>query len=495
MTQIPYIDQVYWEEINTFLSQMISSSTGGIHFWNGSNPKPVHLSSEHEGLTGWEESSQTLQRWTGTEWLILIYSTDILKPLIYKYLLQNNQSPSWLVDLIRNTFINWNPLLLPQWIIDAFDYAIANMSLASIKDLLYIWVPTNNSILYRLITDACFSGGLTEKDVIDLFKLWNLLSDPLSWLTKYLNRVCKKSWSNLEGEAFLRQIEDALEEWWLEALYEKIKEELSFSTYTGQFSYKQIEQALNWWFNSSRTILLDYLSLKQYIDNKDTSVYTYITNIFSSLEEIEDKNHKVLLELLNKHTHNSTTVPIPNFTTYAAWPNTQANSINTYNYPVIIGACVTNRLNSIGLGVFPYDHSQSVWGNYSARLKVVVLPSSVWPDKSGVNNSPNGVTTSSLLAATSNVITINCPDTSIQYATTTSFSHISDDNMYFVYLIWERVYWPDKYIDKPMTGIVTFFKSDNSVLTSTMTTGPSTPANMRYSTFYGHYNGSGEATP
>jgi hypothetical protein len=46
-----------------------------------------------------------------------------------------------------------------------------------------------------------------------------------------------------------------------------------------------------------------------------------------------------------------------------------------------------------------------------------------------------------------------------------------------------------------MTGTVSLFKSDNTQLVSTMTTGPSTLANMRYSTFYGYYNGPGETTP
>jgi hypothetical protein len=46
-----------------------------------------------------------------------------------------------------------------------------------------------------------------------------------------------------------------------------------------------------------------------------------------------------------------------------------------------------------------------------------------------------------------------------------------------------------------MTGIVSLFKFDNTQLVSTMTTGSSTVANMRYSTFYGYYNGPGEATP
>lgn len=67
--------------------------------------------------------------------------------------------------------------------------------------------------------------------------------------------------------------------------------------------------------------------------------------------------------------------------------------------------------------------------------------------------------------------------------------------MYFVYLIWERVYWPNNYVDKPMTGIVGLFKSDGTQLVSTMTSGSSTVANMRYSTFYGYYNGLGETTP
>lgn len=141
--------------------------------------------------------------------------------------------------------------------------------------------------------------------------------------------------------------------------------------------------------------------------------------------------------------------------------------------------------------MFPYDHSQSIWGNYSAKVKNVLLPSFKWPDKSG----PNDITVSSLLSATSNIITINCPDTSQQFETTTSFFDISQDNMYFVYLIWERVYWPNNYVDKPMTGIVGLFKSDGTQLVSTMTSGSSTVANMRYSTFYGYYNGLGETTP
>lgn len=202
--------------------------------------------------------------------------------------------------------------------------------------------------------------------------------------------------------------------------------------------------------------------------------------------------------MINTHQHNNesgTNGTPSNFTSYAAWPNTQANAINTYNYPIIIGACVTDNLTNINISVFPYDFSQSIWGNYSARVKVVLLPSSVWPDQSGPSNTPNGINVSSLLAATSNIITVNCPNTSTQFSTTTSFSHISSDNMYFVYLIWEKVYWPNNYVDRPMTGIVGLFKSDNTQLVSTMTSGPSTVANMRYSTFYGYYNGPGEATP
>ena len=202
--------------------------------------------------------------------------------------------------------------------------------------------------------------------------------------------------------------------------------------------------------------------------------------------------------MINTHQHNNasgTNGTPSNFTSYAAWPNIQANAINTYNYPIIIGACVTDNLTNINISVFPYDFSQSIWGNYSARVKVVLLPSSVWPDKSGPSNTPNGINVSSLLAATSNIITVNCPNTSTQFSTTTSFSHISSDNMYFVYLIWERVYWPNNYVDRPMTGIVGLFKSDNTQLVSTMTSGFSTVANMRYSTFYGYYNGPGEITP
>lgn len=485
MTEIPIIDQVYWEDINDFLSQLIAPQTGGIHYWDSTNPQPTNLTQDDEGLTGWNVSSLTLQRWTGSSWLVMTFGSETLAPLVYQYLTQQPLTNSHLNDLVTDTFSDWDPEVIPSWITNAVNQAIDNIPLSLLLPLLNVWTPASTSPLATLITLASNNGGLTAEQFTSLFNTWPYAIP--TWIVNYIAALlANKSWSNTSGEASYNQLLPAFTEWFNSWLNNDILSKLSLGSIEGSFSLTQIQQALDFWWDTF---------LKAYIDTGDETTKQYMVNIFSSLENKVNTDYTELLNKINTHSHSNNVVPPANFTGYNAWPNTQANSINTYNYPVIIGACVTDRLNSIGLSVFPYDHSQSVWGNYSARLKVVVLPSSVWPDKSGVNNSPNGVTTSSLLAATSNVITINCPDTSIQYATTTSFSHISDDNMYFVYLIWERVYWPDKYIDKPMTGIVTFFKSDNSVLTSTMTTGPSTPANMRYSTFYGHYNGSGEATP
>lgn len=310
MTQLPSIEQVYWEEINTFLSQMISSTTGGIHFWNNKNPKPVNLTIENKGLTGWEESSKTLQRWTGTEWFILSYGEDILKPLIYEYLLNNTQNPPWLVDLIKNTFISWNFTVLPQWIIDAFDFVLVNLPLTSISDLLNTWDPSEISELYKLIQLASNSGDLSAADFILLFRTWNIDSNPLPWLTNYLNRVCKKSWANfINDEVTLLQIENAVKTWWYYTLKEDILDLLSFTTYKGQFSFLQIEEALDWWLQHSNTILLDGDSLKEYIDKLDTATKTYNTNLFNnpnlstSLLKLENDNYKLLYKKITEHTH------------------------------------------------------------------------------------------------------------------------------------------------------------------------------------------------
>lgn len=487
MTEIPYIDKIYWEDINTFLSQLAAPNTGGIHFWNSSNPKPSNLGLGDEGRTGWEDSSKTLQRWTGSSWLVLTYGTEVLRPFINTFLTNNGNSlnPQWLRDLIVNSFINWNTTTLPTWIVNIFNTYIDNLPLSAILPLLNTWTPSTSSPLNLLITQAALNGGMTPDQFITLFASWPHTVP--AWIVNYINAlVANKSWSNTSGEASYNQLLPALTEWFNTRLKNDIASKISLGSISGVFTFAQIQAALGFWFTSS---------LKAYIDSGDAVNTQYMINIFSSVENTQNSNRADIIAKLAAHSHSSSVTPITNFTGYAAWPNTQANAINTYNFPVIIGACVIDTLSKVNISVFPYDHSQSVWGNYSARVKIVILPSSVWPDKSGPNNSPNGVNVSSLLAATSNIITVNCPDTSQQFGTQTSFSHMSSDNMYFVYLIWERVYWPNNYIDKPMTGIVGLFKSDGTKLESTVTSGPSTVANMRYSTFYGYYNGPGETTP
>lgn len=487
MPEIPYIDKVYWEEVNTVLSQLMSPLTGGIHLWNQSNPRPSNLTPANEGLTGWNTSTQNLERWTGNSWLTLTYSSEMLRPIVNAFLKDNgsNLQPTWLKDLIANQFLTWAPSTLPSWILNAFNTAINNIPTPKVFSLLNSWNPDPNSPLGIRIQQASASGGMNPQQFSNLFANWPHAIP--NWLISYVTALLtNKTWSSTVGEASYQQLLPPLTEWFNNWLKGDINSRLAIGGMQGAFTFQQILPVVEFWFNSN---------LKAYIDNGDNTSRQYINNIFTSLEQKENQNREDILNRLAAHTHNTNNVVPSNFTGYAAWPNNQANYTNQYNVPVIIGACITDRLSGMQVNVHPFDFGSSVFGSFSARMKVVMLPSSAWPDKSGVNNSPNGITTSGLLSATSNIFTISGTNTSSMIASTTNFSHISSDNCYFIYLIFERVWWPEKYINAPVCGVFTLFKSDGSVLMSTMTSGPTQPNNMKYHTFYGYYNGPGESTP
>lgn len=293
--RLPYIDQIYWEEVNNYLSQMIAPHTGGIHFWNSNNPKPINLGLANEGITGWDTSSTTLQRWTGSAWIELTYGTEILRPLVTTLLNDNgnNLQPQWLKDLIINSFINWNPTTLPPWIINIFNIYIDNLPLSVLLPLLNTWSPASNSPVGTQITQAGLSGGITPEQFIALFTNW---SNPVpTWIVNYINALlANKSWSNTSGEASYSQLITPLTEWFNSWLKNDITSKFNFGSLGGVFTFAQIQDALGFWFTSS---------LKAYIDSGDVVNKQYMDNIFNSLGSTVTNNYNDILNRINTHQH------------------------------------------------------------------------------------------------------------------------------------------------------------------------------------------------
>ncbi len=293
--RLPYIDQIYWEAVNNYLSQMIAPHTGGIHFWNSNNPKPINLGLANEGITGWDTSSQTLQRWTGSAWIEFTFGIELLRPLVITLLNNNgnNLQPQWLKDLIVNLFINWNPTPLPSWIINIFNIYIDNLPLSVLLPLLNTWSPTPNSPVGTLITQAGISGGMTPEQFIALFTNWS--NSVPTWIVNYINALlANKSWANTPGEASYNQLLPALTEWFNAWLKNDITSKLTFSSIGGILTFAQIQAALGFWFTNS---------LQAYIDNGDASNKQYMVNLFSSLENTQNTNYADIIARLQAHSH------------------------------------------------------------------------------------------------------------------------------------------------------------------------------------------------
>lgn len=486
--RIPFIDEAYWEKVNPYLSQLLTPQNGGINIWTNAT-QPAGLVADDEGRTGWNLDAGCLQRWNGSSWVNLQPSLTTLGPVITQLFNEWNPNPppQWLVDLILNTINSWAPAQPPTWLTQALDNLIATLTLADIVNLLNTWTPAQNSPIDLLIDAAMTSGGLTEAQAIAIINNWS--GAVPTWLINYINsRLTGLALSQLAGNARLPQIQTALNQWYNDILTPYINGLLTIGNIGGVATFEQISGALTTWFNLPNT------GLKAYIDTGDANSKTYGDQIRATLLAKVNADYNDLLNRINTHGHTGTptTTLAPVFSNYACWPNTQDNLHESFNFPRIMGACVIDKINLMRIYIMPYRFGEAVdsvgsgtWGNYSASGKLVLLPSSAWTDKSGVNNTPNGVTLSTLLAATTNVESVNCPNTSIAWATIvgSNFTHKSTDNMYFVYFIWESASFTGNHTlrDFPMQAYLKIYKNttndpagnDDNTLFSTETTGPS----------------------
>lgn len=492
--RIPFTGEAYWEKVNPYLSQLLTPENGGIQLWTNAT-QPSGLVSDDEGRTGWNLDAGCLQRWNGSSWINLVPSLTTLSPIIIQIFNDWNPNPvpSWLSNLILSTIYGWTPAQTPPWLTQALDNLLATLTLSDIVNLLNTWTPAQNSPIDLLINAAMISGGLSEAQAIAIINNWS--SAVPTWLINDINsRLTELALSQLAGSATLPQIQTALNQWYNNALTPFINSLLTIGNISGVATFAQIQGALDTWFNLSNT------GLKAYIDTGDAGAKAYGDQIRATLLARVDSDYNDLLNRINTHGHATPApTPTPTPTTapapfqYFCWPNTQDNLYESLNFPSIMGACVIDKINLMRIYVWPHRFHQAVdsvgsgtWGNYSASGKLVVLPSSAWSDKSGVNGSPNNISLSGILAATTNVASFNCPDNSLGWSGEigSNFTHKSTDNKYFVYLIWESASFTGNYPlrDFPMQAYLSIYKNtlndpagvDDNTLYSTETSGPST---------------------
>jgi len=68
----PGSDKNTWGTVlNSYLSQLSPSDKGGINYWTNST-KPTGLTTDDEGRTGVNTETQSIERWSGTAWAVLL---------------------------------------------------------------------------------------------------------------------------------------------------------------------------------------------------------------------------------------------------------------------------------------------------------------------------------------------------------------------------------------------------------------------------------------
>jgi hypothetical protein len=153
--RIPFIDEAYWEKVNPYLSQLLTSQNGGINLWTNAT-QPASLVSDDEGRTGWNLDAGCLQRWNGSSWVNLQPSLTTLGTEIHKIFKEWNPvpPPEWLTNLILNTINDWEPLEYPTWLTTLLQELIDDLELTDIEHLLNIWTPAIDSPVDLLIKAA-----------------------------------------------------------------------------------------------------------------------------------------------------------------------------------------------------------------------------------------------------------------------------------------------------------------------------------------------------
>lgn len=84
------------KELGTHLSQLVDPQFGGINTWSSTpafGPDGFPLSTDHRGFTGINLSTQSLEYWTGSEWVVLSGGADPI-PSNYQMAFSNPQLDS-----------------------------------------------------------------------------------------------------------------------------------------------------------------------------------------------------------------------------------------------------------------------------------------------------------------------------------------------------------------------------------------------------------------
>lgn len=439
--RIPFIDETYWEKVNPYLSQLLTPENGGINLWTNAT-RPSGLLAEDIGRTGWNLDAGCLQRWNGTSWVNLQPSLTTLGTEIHKIFEEWNPipPPQWLIDLILNTINEWEPLKYPSWLNSLLQDLIDNLELSDIENLLNIWNPPEGSEVKRLLDLAMETGGLTELQVKDIITNWDKNIPP--WLVQEItNKLAEITFDTLTGRATLKQIQKALDEWYEDTLKAYI-DNISLEDLGGNITFEQIRNALNKWFT-------EYL--KKYIDDEDKANKKHADDLRTPLLQKVNDNYTELLNLINNHSHTTPTTTIPLSTTPVSTTTTTTTtpppttttappsaiywgSNTTLNNTTDVAFVSTGVQSSGALSFYTFVNDATM--NATIDITLIRIPGKI----NGVNNIPSSISYASLTSATGaqtsnhslewNLGNPIGPFPAISVATTTQ----SSDNGYNIYM-------------------------------------------------------------
>jgi len=101
----PGSDKNTWGTVlNSYLSQLSPSDKGGINYWTNST-KPTGLTPDDEGRTGVNTETQSIERWDGTGWVVLLNAQTSLNSL-----LPNQAGNTGKALVTDGTNSSWQPL-------------------------------------------------------------------------------------------------------------------------------------------------------------------------------------------------------------------------------------------------------------------------------------------------------------------------------------------------------------------------------------------------
>lgn len=190
LKRIPYIDQAVWDIINPFLTQLHDPGDGGFQVYSESE-RPNNLTLDDVGKTIWNSTKGCFQEWSGGYWVDLSPKRGAIE------------------DVVKDIISTWNPITLPQWLIDAINNAINTISIETLQSILDSWTPGINAkirAVIKVIALGVLRDGLTPvKGVVPI----------PTWLSNYIAQLLSPL---ATATISLSQIETALQTYFEEFL-------------------------------------------------------------------------------------------------------------------------------------------------------------------------------------------------------------------------------------------------------------------------------------